>query len=161
MELLNNTFFLGILVLKQMVPADLCSFPLRVQTKIPRKLLWKDSVKKLVEVTLKIRLMSNIVMESFHNNYLFPYLKTDGTSLRILFSVRNTKQDSMKIIMEQFYQKLMEVMLDNGFVSNLINLTNSTFLGKKKPFGMCIVQMSDMIGGAISKAVFLLLITCI
>ena len=55
----------------------------------------------------------------------------------------------------------MEVMLDNGFASNLINLTNSTFFGKKKPFGMCIVQMSDMIGGAISKAVFLLLITYI
>ena len=55
----------------------------------------------------------------------------------------------------------MEVMLDKELVSNLINLTNSTFFGKKKPFGMCIVQMSDMIGGAISKAVFLLLITYI
>ena len=58
-------------------------------------------------------------------------------------------------------KKVMEVMLEKELVSNLINLTNSTFLGKKKPFGMCIVQMSDMIGGAISKAVFLLLITCI
>ena len=44
------------------------------------------------------------------------------------------------------------VMLEKELVSNLINLKNSTFFGKKKPFGMCIVQMSDMIGGAISKA---------
>ena len=66
-----------------------------------------------------------------------------------------------KLLWNDFIKKLMEVMLEKELVSNLINLTNSTFLGKKKPFGMCIVQMSDMIGGAISKAVFLLLITCI
>ena len=54
-------------------------------------------------------------MESFH--YLFfpwnPLLKTNAASLLNLFSVKNPKQDSMKIIMEQFQNKMADAMLDN------------------------------------------------
>ena len=55
-------------------------------------------------------------METFHNNSLGffhwnPYPKTDGTCLLSLFFFKDPKQYSMKIIMERFHQKLMEVML--------------------------------------------------
>ena len=39
------------------------------------------------------------LIESFHHNYLLfpwdPYLKTDGTSLRITFSINDPNQDSI------------------------------------------------------------------
>ena len=46
----------------------------------------------------------------FHWN---PFLKTDAASFLNLFSAKNPKQDSMKIIMEQFQNKMMDAKLDN------------------------------------------------
>ena len=61
-----------------------------------------------------------ILMELFHNeSYLNPYLKKDETSLSILFSVKKTKTRFHGKIMEQFNQKLLEMMLGNGLVSEL------------------------------------------
>ena len=42
-----------------------------------------------------------------------PYLKTDGTSLLILFLVKDPKFNSAIMIMEWFHRKFMEVMVDN------------------------------------------------
>ena len=61
-----------------------------------------------------------ILMESFHNEfYLNPYLKKDEISLAILFSVKKTKTRFHGKIMEQFNQKLLEMMLGNDLVSEL------------------------------------------
>ena len=57
----------------------------------------------------------------FHNNSLGfflwnLYLKIDGCSYLILFSVKDQKQESMITIMDWFHQKMMELMLDNGLL---------------------------------------------
>ena len=41
-----------------------------------------------------------------------PYLKTDGTSLLIIFFIKDPKQDFIKIIVEEFHKTLIEMMLD-------------------------------------------------
>ena len=47
-------------------------------------------------------ILHQFLMELFHSLFFpwNPFLKTDAASLLNLFSVKNPKQDSMKIIME-------------------------------------------------------------
>ena len=73
------------------------------------------------------------LMELFHNASWGNLISKQMVPASLFsFPLRFPKQDSMKTIMECFHKNLMEVMLEKELVSNLINLLNSTFFGKKK-----------------------------
>ena len=55
------------------------------------------------------------------------YLKTDGTSLLILFSFKDPNNISMKIIMEWFHQRLLKTMLAIGVWYHLQKKPNFSF----------------------------------
>ena len=56
-----------------------------------------------------------------------PYLKTDGSSLLILFHDKDPNQNFMKIIMEWSHQKLLKAMLANGLWYHLQKKTSLIF----------------------------------
>ena len=95
-------------------------FQQQIKSKSTFFILWGrfSIVPKNSEVTLDFFYYSIItsikfLIESFHQNSLFfpwyPYPKTDGSCLLILFTIKDLK-NSMKIISEELIRKLIEVL---------------------------------------------------
>ena len=68
---------------------------------------------------LKWKSYGSQMSKNIFNNFCFfpwnPYFKTDGTSFFILFAVKETKQNSMKILWNDSIKNLIGVMLEIGW----------------------------------------------
>ena len=93
---------------------------------------------------LKWKSYSSQMSNNIFNNFWFfpwnPYFKTDGTNLFFLFSIKETKQYSMKILWNDSIKYLIEVMLDIWLM-----IWDKT-VQSRKSFMLCISSIQEAKG---------------